>query len=516
MIIPARRDIKKEKENEKPKVKVAAYCRVSTDSEEQMGSFETQVQHYTNYISKNPDWILADIYADDGISGTNTKNRNEFNRMIKACNDGNIDMIITKSISRFARNTLDCLKYIRELKDLGIPVYFEKENINTMDSKGEVLLTIMASLAQQESQSLSQNIKLGYQYRFQQGQVIVNATKFLGYTKDDKKQLIIVPEEAEIVKRIFLEFLEGKGPTAIARGLENDKCKTATGITRWSNGDIYRILRNEKYMGDALLQKSYTVDFLTRKRVNNKGIMPQYYVEDNHEGIVSKEVFRRAQEELARRSNLYSGKRKQNKRVHLGKYALSGIVFCSNCEDIFRRIKWNSRGFKSIVWRCVTRVENGPEKCKARTVKEDLLHEVVVEAINVLIENKNDYVKIIEENVMKVLDEKFDVTVDDIDEKLHELQNELIQKSNSKTEYERIAEEIYELRDKKQEVMIANATRSEKRRRVQDIKAYLKTSYAKIENYDESLVRRIIDKIIVYDDYMEVEFKTGNKIEIKK
>ncbi|WP_101772286.1 zinc ribbon domain-containing protein [Peptostreptococcus faecalis] len=192
------------------------------------------------------------------------------------------------------------------------------------------------------------------------------------------------------------------------------------------------------------------------------------------------------------------------------------MVYCSHCEDIFRRIKWNSRGSKAIVWRCITRVENGPEKCQARTVKEELLQEVVVDAINVLIENKNDYVKIIEENVMKVLDEKFDVTVDDIDEKLHELQNELIQKSNSKSEYERIAEEIYELRDKKQEVMIANATRSEKRRRVQDIKAYLKTSYAKIENYDEILVRRIIDKIIVHDDYMEIEFKTGNKIEVKK
>lgn len=241
MVIPARKSLGTSSTEEKPKLRVAAYCRVSTDSEEQAESFESQVNHYTNYINKNPDWVLADIYADEGITGTNTKNRKEFNRMIDECMDGNIDMIITKSISRFARNTLDCLKYIRQLKEKEIPIYFEKENINTLDSKGEVLITIMASLAQQESQSMSQNVKLGFQYRFQQGKVIVNHKKFLGYTKDEEGNLIIVPEEAEIIKRIFKEYLEGKGPTQIARGLENDGCKTATGLIRWDNSDIYRI-----------------------------------------------------------------------------------------------------------------------------------------------------------------------------------------------------------------------------------------------------------------------------------
>ena len=209
-VIPARQrmggGIKKE---EKPKLRVAAYCRVSTDSDEQATSYETQIEHYTSFIQKNPEWELAGIFADDGISGTNTKKREEFNRMIDECMAGKIDMIITKSISRFARNTLDCLKYIRELKSKNIPVFFEKENINTMDSKGEVLLTIMASLAQQESQSLSQNVKLGLQYRYQQGLVQVNHNRFLGYTKDEDGRLVIVPEEAEIVKRIYLEYLEG-------------------------------------------------------------------------------------------------------------------------------------------------------------------------------------------------------------------------------------------------------------------------------------------------------------------
>ena len=187
----------------KPKIRVAAYCRVSTDSEEQASSYDIQIEHYTNYIKKNKEWELAGIFADDGITGTNTKKRDEFNRMIEECMAGSIDMIITKSISRFARNTLDCLKYIRQLKDKNIAVFFEKENINTMDSKGEVLLTIMASLAQQESQSLSQNVKLGIQYRYQQGEVQVNHKRFLGYTKDENKQLVIEPEGAEVVKRIY-------------------------------------------------------------------------------------------------------------------------------------------------------------------------------------------------------------------------------------------------------------------------------------------------------------------------
>ena len=231
-VIPARsRESSKAKIRESAKMKVAAYCRVSTDSDEQATSYEAQVEHYTEYIQSNPQWECAGIFADDGISGTNTKNRTEFNRMIEECMAGKIDMIVTKSISRFARNTLDCLKYIRQLKDLGIPVYFEKESINTMDAKGEVLLTIMASLAQQESQSLSQNVKLGCQYRYQQGKVQVNHTRFLGYTKDADGNLIIEPSEAETVKRIYREYLEGASLLDIAKSLERDGILTGAGMT---------------------------------------------------------------------------------------------------------------------------------------------------------------------------------------------------------------------------------------------------------------------------------------------
>ena len=259
MVIPARRQVGNTvKQSAQKKLRVAAYCRVSTDSEEQETSYEAQVTHYTEYIQKNPEWELAGIFADDGISGTNTKKRDEFNRMIDECMAGNIDMVITKSISRFARNTLDCLQYIRQLKDKNIPVYFEKEAINTLDAKGEVLITIMASLAQQESQSMSQNIKLGLQYRYQQGKVQVNHNRFLGYTKDENGHLIIDPEQAEIVKRIYREYLEGSSMDKIANGLMTDGILTGAGKTKWHTSTINKILRNEKYMGDALLQKTYT------------------------------------------------------------------------------------------------------------------------------------------------------------------------------------------------------------------------------------------------------------------
>ena len=303
MVIPAKRQIGNtgRKQDAKPKLRVAAYCRVSTDSDEQATSYEAQVEHYTEYIKKNPEWEFAEIYANDGISGTNTKNREEFNRMIEDCEAGTIDMIITKSISRFARNTLDCLKYIRQFKEKNIPVFFEKEAINTMDAKGEVLLTIMASLAQQESQSLSQNVKFGLKFRYQNGQVQVNHNRFLGYTNDEDGNLVIDPEQAEIVKRIYREYLEGYSIDKIAAGLEADGILTGAGKPRWHTCTINKILRNEKYIGDALLQKTYTTDFLNKTRVKNTGIVPQYYVEGNHEAIIPREIYMRVQEELVRR-----------------------------------------------------------------------------------------------------------------------------------------------------------------------------------------------------------------------
>lgn len=288
-LIPARRRAgnRISKEENKPKLKVAAYCRVSTDSDEQAGSYEVQVQHYTEYIGRNKDWELAGIYADDGISGTNTKKREGFNEMIDDCMAGKVDMIITKSISRFARNTIDCLKYVRQLKEKNIVIIFEKENINTLEASGELLLTIMASLAQQESASLSQNVKLGLQFRYQEGKVQVNHEHFLGYTKDEEGNLIIDEEEAKTIRRIYREYLEGASFRDIADGLERDKIKTGGKRYKWHLSTIRGILRNEKYMGDALLQKTITTDFIEKIRIKNDGTVPQYYVKDSQEPIMS-------------------------------------------------------------------------------------------------------------------------------------------------------------------------------------------------------------------------------------
>ena len=283
------------------KIKVAAYCRVSTDSEEQGTSYEAQCRHYTAFITSNPLWKLAGIYADEGISGTSTKHREKFNKMIADCEKGLIDMVITKSISRWARNTIDSLQNIRKLKDLGIPVLFEKENINTMDSKGEVLITIMSSIAQQESESISKNVRMGIQYQFQQGKGRLNTAQFLGLEKSkDGKTLVIIPEEASLVRRIYREYLEGCSPYMIASRLTAEEIPTPTGKQIWYQSTIVSILENEKYCGDLLMQKYFTADFLTHKIIRNTGQLPQYYVENAHEPIIPKEIFYQVQGEMHR------------------------------------------------------------------------------------------------------------------------------------------------------------------------------------------------------------------------
>ena len=286
---------------QRKKLRVAAYCRVSTDQEEQLLSYENQVRFYTESINSNPEYEYAGIYADEGISGTNTKKRDEFNRMIMDCRAGKIDRIITKSISRFARNTLDCLNYVRELKGLGIGVTFEKENIDTLDAKGEVLLTILSSLAQDESRNISENSTWGIRKRFEIGQHTMSTKRFLGYDADENGKLVVNKQQAKIVKRIFIEFLWGKTPDYIKRIFEREGVINWDGGTKWQSTTIGSMLENEKYKGDTLLQKSYTVDFLTKKRVQNEGEVQQYYIEDDHEAIIEPWIWECVQLEMKRR-----------------------------------------------------------------------------------------------------------------------------------------------------------------------------------------------------------------------
>ena len=498
-----------------PKLRVAAYCRVSTESDEQATSYEAQIEHYTDYIGNHPGWELADIYADDGISGTNTKKREEFNRLIDDCMNGKVDLVVTKSISRFARNTLDCLKYIRQLKDKNIPVFFEKEAINTMDAKGEVLLTIMASLAQQESQSLSQNVRLGLQYRYQQGKVQVCTNRFLGYDKDEDGNLVINPEEAKVVKRIFREYLEGKSYYAIGKGLEADGIRTAAGSDYWLASTLRKILMNEKYIGDALLQKTVTTDFLTKKRVVNKGIAPQYYVENSHEAIIPREIFMQVQEEMTRRANLETGTGK--KRVYSGKYALSNKVYCSHCGDIFRRSQWFIKGERIPVWRCVSRLEKrkANAKCPSRTLYETELQKAVVTAINQMIAQKDELLPGMKLAVENAFVNSNAEEIARIDSQLEALGKEMLQKANARQNIDDLAREIDDLHETKLRLQLEDADWTGVRQRMKELEVFLDEQTCQVTDYDEGLARKLIEKITVYDDHLVFEFRSGIETKVQ-
>ena len=435
--------------------------------------------------------------------------------MIEDCEAGTIDMIITKSISRFARNTLDCLKYIRQLKEKNIPVFFEKEAINTMDAKGEVLLTIMASLAQQESQSLSQNVKLGLQFRYQNGQVQVNHNRFLGYTKDEKGQLIIEPDEAEVVKRIFREYLEGASLQQIGRGLEADGILTGAGKKKWRAETLQKILKNEKYIGDALLQKTYTTDFLNKTRVKNTGIVPQYYVEGNHEAIIPKEIYMRVQEELVRR-RVVKTSANGKKRSYSCNHCFSQIVICGDCGEMFRRIHWNNHGCKSVVWRCISRLEATGLECHARTVNELDLQEIVLITLNELLGDKSKYQKQLQQNIASVIRASAAITTDGIDEKLMELQQELVKKANNKEAYDEIADQIFALREKRQQASMDTVQRDEQLRRITELQDFIKDQPSDLTVFNETLVKRWLKQIIIWPTHCTVELKSGLKVDVER
>jgi len=371
--------------------KVAAYCRVSTDFAEQTSSYEAQVAYYTSYIKGHADYDLAGIYADQGLSGTSTKKREQFNKMIADCKAGKIDIIITKSISRLARNTLDCLNYVRLLKDLGIAVIFEKENINSLDSKGEVLLSILSSLAQDESRSISENSTWGIRRRFEQGKLHLNHTKFLGYDKDPNGNLMINQKQAKIVRRIYQEYLDGKGANRIAKDLEADGIPNWNGKPKWYDGTIRSMLSNEKYKGEALLQKTYTTDFLTKKRAENTGQVPQYYVEESHPAIIDKDTWEAVQLEMERRKAYCLEHGIQKIEYATTDNPFAGRVICGTCGKGFGRKVWNSTDEKRrrIVWRCNDKYAiKGEKGCESKHIDDGVLYQAFVGAFNAMVENK--------------------------------------------------------------------------------------------------------------------------------
>lgn len=383
------------------KKNVAAYCRVSTDQEEQLSSYENQVRYYTEVITRNPDYELVDIYADEGISGTNTKKRDDFNRMIADCRAGKIDLIITKSISRFARNTLDCLNYVRELKDLGIGIVFEKENINTLDAKGEVLLTILSSLAQDESRSISENCTWGIRRRFEQGKHKMSTKRFLGYDTDEEGHLVVNRQQAKIVVRIYEEFMSGKTVDYIARIFKAEKIKNWDGKYNWQASTLDSMLRNEKYMGDAILQKSYTADFLSKRRVINDGSVQMYHIEEDHEPIIDIETWEAVQAELERRAK-YCKDHFTNAYGQMSeKNPFYAKIICGNCGNIYSRVKYTTRaGTKITKWRCGScNKADGHKVCSNRYVTDETFTKLFVMSWNEIIEHLEDYQEKWEANI---------------------------------------------------------------------------------------------------------------------
>ena len=396
-VIPARASRTNLAQNLEPqKKKMAAYCRVSTDQLEQLSSYEAQVAYYTAFIENHPDYECAGIYADEGISGTNTKKREQFNKMIEDCKDGKINMIITKSISRFARNTLDCLNFVRQLKELGVGVIFVKENINTLDGKGEVLISILASLAQDESRSISENSTWGIRRKFEQGKVTVNCTKFLGYDKDEEGNLIINEKQAKIVRRIYTDYLDGKGANRISRELEDEGVTGWNGKSKWYESSIRKMLSNEKYKGDALLQKTYTVDFLTKKRVENNGEVPQYYVEESHPAIIDKEMWEAVQLEMERRKAFAEKYNISKLDYATVDNPFAGRVICGHCGSTFGRKVWNSNNerLRRIIWRCNKKYTvKGEKSCENKHIDDRVLYQAFISTFNAMIENKNYFME---------------------------------------------------------------------------------------------------------------------------
>lgn len=510
----------------KRKLRVAAYCRVSTEEDEQQNSFEVQVDYYTEKITHHDGWQLAGIFADDGISGVRTKKRDQFNEMIELCRKKKIDLILTKSISRFARNTLDCIKHVRILKSWGIPVIFEKENIDTSNMNSEMILTCLSSFAQAESESISGNVTKGIRMGYKQGRFAFRYTGF-AFQKGPDGEPEIIPKDAQTILMIAREFLNGDSLKGIKEKLEKAGIPSPAGEPKWTTQTIQRILQNEKYAGDVLLQKTYTADFLEGKVKKNNGELPQYYIQNNHPAIIPREMFFQIQEELARRRSkkpANTKKAKTNRGRFTSKYALSERLVCGECGCYFRRVTWNIHGRKQIVWRCINRLEFGPKSCgKSPSLEEAALHTAILEAIRSLVHGQQEEMAaalqdtliqciagkreeaspIVIENKIKELETEFDrllvLAVDEndiIDHKLKQISEAILKLKQQKKRIEYTAERSEVMESKAKEVM-----------------GLISAEDLDLTEYSDALVYRIIERITVLSkEEIRIRFIGGFEI----
>ena len=505
--------VDKEKYHQK---RVAAYCRVSTDSEEQLTSYQNQMRVYTEMIAANKEWEFAGLYADEGISGTRADKRPEFQRMIRDCQNGKIDYIITKSVSRFARNTVECLEYVRSLKAQGIGIFFEEQNIDTLKNESELYLVIYAGFAQSESESISKHITWTYRKKFEEGKVSFQYKNFLGYRKGADSQPEIVPEEAAIVERIYEMFLAGQPVKVIAQTLQAEKIEIPGKNLSFSKNMIMNILRNEKYCGDCILQKTVTVDCISKTRKVNQGEAPMYIVENNHPAIISREVFNRAQEELIRRQALRakSDKTSITATGKYSKYALTEVLQCAECGSRYRRVTWTAHGRKKIVWRCISRLDYGTKHCKdSITVEEEALHGAVVRALNRFhTEDESTYLTLMKATIGEAIginggSEEIDLLtrrIDTLNKRMLDLVNETVAAGkdveSSEDEFKGISDQIEQLNRRIAAIQESIHKDGSRQARLEEIQSIIAKRSANETQYDDSIVRQMIECIKVHND----------------
>ena len=506
--------------------RVAAYCRVSTDREEQEHSFETQKAMYTEMIMMKPTWQMAGIYADEGITGTVAKKRPGFMKMIEDCRKGKIDMIVTKSVSRFSRNNLDCLMYVRELKQLGIPIIFEKEGINTIQVSSELLLTLFGALSQAESESISMNVKLGIRQSLKNGNVRFSYKTFLGYRKGADGQPEIVPEQADIVRRIYNDFLAGATYLEIAKRLTEENVPTMGGGNRWFSERIKSILKNEKYKGDALLQKTYITDPISKRVKKNNGELPMYYVENSHPAIIERRIFDRVQEEIARRAGKKKVKQTGTKTElgrYSGKYALTELLYCGECGTPYRRCTWSRNGKKKIVWRCVSRLDYGKKYCKnSPSVEESRLHNAIAAAITKKANSEEINIGGIMDHIESfgsqrdtdgiIQRQRRIAEIEKVIDDLARLNSDEAQSGELDYKFSELYAELYSVKDELEEMQNGtSALDGDMLNEMREVVTGLKNHPVE---YDDKVVRQLIDCIKVMSaDTIKICFKDGTVTE---
>ena len=511
---------------EKKQLRVAAYCRVSTDDEEQLTSYEAQVSYYTDKITSNPDWVMADVFADEGKTGTSVKSRKDFQRMIRQCRRGKIDLILTKSLSRFARNTLDTVKYTRELRQLGIPVIFEKENLNSISWESEFLLTLYGAFAQSESESISKNVSWGKRQAMKEGKVTIQYKHLLGYIRGADGKPEIVPDQAEIIRFIFKRYLAGDTLRAIKAQLEAEQVPYSTGEVAWNRSTLQSILQNEKYCGDVIMQKTFRKDCINKETVVNTGQLPKYWTQNHHEAIVSREIFDAAQEETARRKAMASGTKK-SAPTGLGKYsskhALTGLLICGECGTPYRRVVWTQKGMKRPVWRCVNRLDHGKTLCKhSPTLDEKPLQEAVLAAVNILMSRKDELSNgVVSEMIQELAPVPGEVlSLADIERAIGDLAHrfdQLMDETDGEESIQRnldqfreISEQLAALKERRAHVLGVQAENEVMAKRLPRATAVMEMAPAEVTEWNESIVHQLVEEIkVLSKDELRVTFRNG-------